>query len=130
MLRTKTDRSFESYTKLKQLFKTFQDALNPYLDSSALEGLGVDVSMVDLHDETARGGPWYLPMSQSRLEALDERPDFCPGFMMDDEKWNEPDAYVLLHAFYKQLTEPKGNSSFQAYRRTKWSPKRSVHEPF
>ena len=67
-------------------------------------------------------------MSQSRLEALDERPDFFPSLMMDDEKWSESDAYVLLRAFYNQLTEPRGNSSFRAYRKTKWSPKGSVED--
>lgn len=130
MLRKKTHRRFESYAKLKQLFKTFQDTLNPHLDSSALKGVGVDVSMVNLHEETAHGGPWYLPISQGRLDALDERPDFCPSFMMDDEKWNEPDAYVFLRVFHKQLTETRGNSSFRAYRKTKWSAKGSVQDLF
>jgi hypothetical protein len=76
----KQARCEQSYENLKQLYKTLRARLDPHLSVLALAELGVDVSMVDLYKETARGGPYYLPMSQSRLQILDERPNFVPGF--------------------------------------------------
>jgi hypothetical protein len=51
----------------------------------ALAELSVDVSVADLHEETAQGGPYYMPISQSRLQSLDQRPEFHPGFSLDDD---------------------------------------------
>lgn len=116
----------QSYENLKQLYKTLRARLDPHLSVLALAELGVDVSMVDLYKETSRGGPYYLPMSQSRLQSLDERPNFVPGFSMDDYQWNHSDAYTLLRAFYDQMTRSGEDSLFRAYEKTKWCPKRSV----
>ena len=120
----------QSYAKLKHLYKTFRATLNPYFDVSALAELGVDVTMVNLHDETARGGFYYLPMSQPCLESLNERPDFDPDFCMDDHQWNQFDACTLFRAFSEQMWDSKGRSLDHAYDKTKWRPKQSVMNIF
>ena len=71
----------------------------------ALAELGVYVFLVELHDEIAWVGPYQLPMSQSRLQTLDGRPEFNPTFMMEDEKWNDTDTYGLVGAFSQHMTQ-------------------------
>ncbi len=119
----RSDRRVQSYTKLKQLFHTFKDTLNPHLDVLALADLGVEIFLVDLSEETARGGPYYLPMSQSCLQALDERPEFSLTFSWNDDRWNDPDAYTLARAFSEQMTESREGTLFRAYEKTRWSYK-------
>ena len=114
------------YTKLSHLFMTFRATLNPHLDVIALATLGVDVYFIDLMEESTRGEPYYFPMSQSRLQTLEERPDFDPGFSLDDDDLYRSDGYPLLRAFYKQMTQSKNGSVFRAYEKTKWRPKWSV----
>jgi hypothetical protein len=95
---SKEERRKQSYENLKQLYKTLRARLEPHLNILALAELGVDVSMVDLYGEAALGDPYYLPMSQSRLKSLDQRPNFDPVFSMDDYHWNYSDGYVLASA--------------------------------
>lgn len=119
-------RRQQSYAKLKHIFQTVRTTLNPHLDVLTLAGLGVDISMVNMREETARGGLYYLPMSQGRLEGLDERPEFEPCFCMEDHQWNWSDGHALLRAFSQQVSRSKGDSLVYAYKSTKWCPKRSV----
>lgn len=114
------ERREQSYRNLSHLFNTFRASLNPHIDVEALAELGVDVSVADLHEETARGGPYYMPISQSRLQSLDQRPEFDPGFSLDDDQWNSSDGCTLLRAFYEQMTESRDGSLFRAYEKTKW----------
>ena len=90
-------RRFESYTKLKYLYHAFRATLNPHLDASALVNMGVDVCNADLWEETTREGLYYLPMSQSRLQSVEDRPESDIGFCMDDHQWDGRDAWHLLH---------------------------------
>jgi hypothetical protein len=91
----------------------------------ALAELGVDVLVADLHEETVRG-PYYTPISQSRLRSLDQRPEFDPGFSLDDDQWDSSDGCTLLRAFYEQMTESRDGSLFRAYEKTIWCLKGSV----
>jgi hypothetical protein len=102
--------------------------LNPHLDVEALAELGVDVLIADLHEETARGGPYYTPIPQSRLQSLNQRPEFDPGFSLDDDQWNSSDGCTLLRAFYEQTTESRDSSLSRAYEKTRWCLKWSVPE--
>ncbi len=114
------------YMKLSDLFMTFRATLNPHLDAITLDALGVDICFIDLSEESTRGEPYYFPMSQSRLQTLDERPDFNPGFLFDEDDWYCSDGCPLLRAFLQQMTESKNGSAFRAYEKTKWCPKWSV----
>jgi hypothetical protein len=120
------DRRRRSYLKLSHMFNTFRATLSPYLDGVELADLGIDVLTVDLRKETVQGGPYYLPMSQSRLKALENRPDFDPGFCLEDEDWNYHDGCTLLRNLWEQLTESRDGSVFSAIEKTKWFSKLSV----
>ncbi len=114
------------YLKLSDLFMTFRATLNPHLDGTTLEALGVDVCFINLTEESTRGEPYYFPMSQSRLQTLEERPDFNPGFLFDEDDLYCSDGHPLLRAFLQQMTESRNGSAFRAYEKTKWRPKWSV----
>lgn len=86
--------------------------------------------MADLYEETARGGRHYLPMSQSKLESLDQRPDFFLRFSMDDHQWNVGDASAILNAYTNQMFTTTGDRRLCAWEETKWVPRVSVVESF
>lgn len=120
------ERKQQSYLKLSHMFNTFRATLSPHLDGLALAELGVDVSTNDLYDETAHAGLYYIAMSQSRLQTLDQRPNFDPGFFLEADQWNPADGCTLIRAFWEQLSGSRDNSVFSAYEKTKWSLKWSV----
>lgn len=100
--------------------------LNPHLDVAALADNGVDVSYIDLYQETEHGGPYFLPTSQSRLETLDQRPPFDMLFSMEEVKWNYSDAHVLDQGFGSQLQESRDGGVFEAIKTIQWRIKESV----
>jgi hypothetical protein len=108
------------YKKLKAQYNHFRAVLDPHLDVGTLAENGVDVSFVDLQHETRQGGAYFLPMSQSRLESLDQRPCFNVRFWMEDEEWNYSDACVLGMALCDQLLQSKDGSLSYAVDKTKW----------
>jgi hypothetical protein len=122
-------RREELYEKLKRQFKILRATLDPHLDVGTLADNGVDVTFVDLSKETYRGGAYFIPMSQSRLESLDQRPNFDPVFSMDDYQWNYSDGYVLASALANQLLEPHEETLFRAIETTKWQQKGSALLP-
>lgn len=114
------ERREKSYIKLSHLFNNFRAILNPHLDVSTLAELGVDVSFIDLHEETARGGPYYLPISQSRLQNFHKRPLFDPGFSLEDDPWNYHDGCTLLDGFAEQMVRSREGTASRAIREKKW----------
>ncbi len=107
-------RRVQSYSVLKQLFTTLRTSFEFHLNESALSNLGIDASQVDLHEETERGGPYFLPMSQSRLQSLDNLPEFKPNLSLDDNQWSWSDACALEYAFYAQTNSSKDHSLWSA----------------
>lgn len=105
---------------LKQLFTTLWASFEFHLDVSALSDLGVDAIEVDLHTETEQGGPYFLPMSQSRLQSFDDRPDFDPGLSLDDNQWSWSDAHSLEYAFSDQVWDAKDRSGRSAIDSSPW----------
>ena len=97
--------------------------MGPHMDTSFLEEAGLDVSFVDLCQETNQGWSFYLPMSQSRLESLNQRPNFDLSFSGDEYQWNFSDADWLHYPFLAQLARLKADSLFRAYEHTPSRPK-------
>ena len=108
------------YKKLKTQFYFLQAIHDPHLEQDTLVEIGIDVSLVDLHQETREGGPYFLPMLQSRLESFHQRPDFEVCFMMKDDEWNYSDAGVLSTEFSNQMLYGQENSLFRAIDQTQW----------
>lgn len=122
---TLEEQRTRSYRRLEYLYGTLRATFKRHLDSDLLAELGIDVSMVDLYEETEHGGPYYLPMSQIRLESFDTRPDFAPDFCMEHRPWNEGDGSRLLRELTDQL---RGDGSlFSPYEKTQWYPKKCRH---
>lgn len=123
-------RRKDIYEKLKKQFKFLRATLHPHLDVDTLAENGIDVSFVDLQQETRQGGAYFLPMSQSRLESFDQRPVFRVMFSMEEAQWNYSDACVLGMGLCKQLLQSHDDESlFRALDQTKWRLKMSVLPP-
>ena len=105
--------------------------MNFHLGDTLLREMGVDAIQVDLEEETRRGGPYFLPMSQERMDSLGWRPEFCIEFDDDrtiaDRHWY--DAYQTHAAFRDQLRHPDDVSTWEAagaLQGTCWQPREYV----
>ncbi len=114
------------YEMLKEQFKILRATFNPHLDVAFLADMRIEVSFIDLHQETQDGGAYYLPMLQSRLDSLDQRPEFRISFSMDDFQWNYSDGVILCGAFSQQLLGIHAETLSRAIEKTKWRKKWSV----
>ncbi len=112
------------YEKLKGHFKVLRATLNPHLDVDALANNGVDVSFIDLLEE--RRGDYFLPMTMSRLESLDQRPAFDPCFSMEDPRWCYGYSLILIGELSDQLLKRHEETLFRGIEGTKWRQKGSV----
>lgn len=116
-----TTRS-EVYKRLKKAFYRFSDSLDAHLDDALLYELGVDHVQVDLEDETEQGGPYFLPMSQERMDGLDKRPEFAITF--DDEwsssVWCYDDSDTVNMAYREQLYRSNDETAWSACGATHW----------
>jgi hypothetical protein len=111
------------YKTLKTQFYFLRAILDPHLELDTLAEIGIDILFVDLHQETRDGGPYFLPMLQSRLESFHQLPDFNVGFMMESDEWSYSHGGVLNHVLYEQMTSGPENSSFRAIDQTQWRPR-------
>lgn len=75
------DIQLESYKKLKNLLQQFTETFSPHLDETSISRLGVELSKFDLHHETGNEDVYFLPMTQTRVKAMKERPDIDLEFM-------------------------------------------------
>lgn len=86
--------------------------------------MGVDVMCIDLEEETKRGGPYFQPLSQQRVDSWDLRPEF--RIAIDDEDswgpWSFSDANVVHLALRGQLYYSEGLK--QVWQDTRWEPRR------
>jgi hypothetical protein len=117
------------YKKLKAQFNLVSATLDPHLDLGTLAENGVDVAFVDLQRETQQGGPYFSPMSQERLESLDQRPRFDVSFWMEDEEWNYSDGHILSGALGDQMLLSVEGARYSAIEMTKWHLKMPVFSP-
>jgi hypothetical protein len=108
------------YNKLKVQFQFLRAVLNPHLELDTLARISIDVSFFDLHRETREGGPYFLPMLQSRLESFHQLPDFNFGFVMEGSEWSYSTAGALNYALFEQMTHGQENSLFRAIDQTQW----------
>lgn len=113
------------YNRLKKGFNQFSDMMNVHLENTLLCEMGIDSMQIDLEEETERGGPYFLPMSQERMDSLNKRPEFDITF--DDEwsnsVWNFCDGDIINLEFRDQLTCSNDESSWQAYEASHWRPR-------
>ncbi len=112
------------YQKLREHFKVLRATLNPHLGLEALAAEGVDVSFIDLLKE--KRGDYFLPMSESRLQTLDQRPPFSLSFSMEEPRWSYGDALMLLDSLGDQLLEYDEETLFRGIDGTKWRHRGSV----
>jgi hypothetical protein len=117
------------YKTLKTQFNLVYATLDPHLDLGTLAENGVDVAFVDLQRETRQGGAYFSPMSQERLESLNQRPWFDGRFWMEDEEWNYVDGHILSGALADQMLLRVEGGRYSAIEKTKWHHKMSVFLP-
>ena len=118
------------YKRLKKGFRQFLDMMTFHLDDSLLHEMGVDPILIDIEEETRTGGPYFLPMSQARLDSL-ERPSEESRIHFDDE-FSDPDgdwsdAYYSCNSIESQLPYTETDINRRAiYQGTQWYPRRYV----
>lgn len=112
------------YRKLKENFRALRATLNPHLDVEALAADGVDVSFIDLLKE--KRGDYFLPMSQTLLQSLDQRPPFNLSFSMEEPRWSYGDGVRLLYSLADQLLKHQEETRFRGIDATKWHHRGSV----
>lgn len=78
----------EVYRRLKKGFKEFSGMMNIHLEDTLLREMGVDPMEIDLEEETQRGGPYFLPLSQERMDSLDMRSELSLTF--EEEDFRDP----------------------------------------
>lgn len=91
--------------------------MNVHLDDTLLQEMGVDPLLIDLEEETERGGPYFLPLSQEKIDALNKRAGFCIEYddPMDTPIHNFCDGDYVNSAFQSQLLFNNDESSCAAY---------------
>ena len=97
---------------------------NVSLEDALLREMGVDAVQVDLEEETRRGGPYFLPISQERMDSLDQRPDF--HLPLDDmclSPWWFYDADTICNTFISQLYCNNDGTCSEAWEGTHWRPR-------
>jgi hypothetical protein len=117
-------RQADVYRRLKKGFYQLSDSLNTHLKDNLLCEMGIDHIQVDLEDETERGGPYFLPMSQERMNALNRRPEV--DIIIDEEwstsMWDITDSHVVHFGFRSQLHENIDESTWRAWEDSNWQP--------
>jgi hypothetical protein len=113
------------YRRLKKGFNRLSAMLSVHLEDTLLYEMGVDHIQVDLEDETERGGPYFLPMSQERIDALNRRPEVDITF---DEDWSSSvwcfsDAETVHLEFRNQLYSNIDESAWKAWEGSHWQPR-------
>ena len=110
--------------ELKDLFLSLRNCLASNFDDAILSEQGIDSCEFDLIEATARGGTYFRPMSQKRLDALNERPDMYKiPFWPDQGHPCIADAYMVHDAINDQLRCSRDEESlWKAYESTQWEP--------
>ena len=113
------------YYRLKKAFRDLSGLLNVHLEDALLHDMGVDFTQIDLEEETDRGGPYFLPMSQACMDSLDKRRGFSLAFddEMSDSIWDFWDANIIHREFQDQIYYNNDESTWQAWQRTHWQPR-------
>ena len=114
----------EVYDRLKKAFNHLSSMLDAHLTDEVLCKLAVDHVQVDLENETERGGPYFLPMSQKCMDSLNQRPEFAITF---DEEWSSSvwcydDADTVHMAYRNQLYDSNDESVWHAWQGSHWQP--------
>lgn len=126
-------RQIESYNLLKNLLCQFRATLDPHLDERSLSSHGVDVFEFDLQHETDREGLYFLPITHTRLQHLDRRPNVDVDFDSPRGRCRIQDAIVVDDAIAGQLFSSKDDADgFQANELSPWRLRRQVdptHSP-
>lgn len=114
-------RQSESYNLLKNLLCQFRATLDAHLDKTSLSSHGVDISEIDLQHETDHERLHFLPMTPTRLQQLNKRPDVDLEFDTPRGRCRIQDAIVVDGAIAGQLFNTKDDDlDFQAIEQTPW----------
>jgi hypothetical protein len=107
--------------KLWDIYCAARKQMQPQLSEEKLQSIGIDSLQFDLVEETVHGGPYFHPMSQERLSALDKRPDFKPiGFWEDDGRADGCDSAMVNAALFDQLNRSRDSEDWEARDLTVW----------
>jgi len=114
------------YKRLKKGFKQFSNMLNVHLQDAVLREMGIDPMQTDLEEETERGGPYFLPMSQACIDSLDNRPavDIAFNDEWTDSSWNFYDGDFINLGFRGQMFSCNEENPREAYEASHWRPRR------
>jgi hypothetical protein len=111
------------YKRLKKGFREFSDMFNVHLEDGLLREMGVDALCIDLEEETTRGGPYFLPLSQERTDSMNTRPD-CRVTIPDEISssiWSFGDADMVYLGLEGQLYYNEGEK--ETWEDTHWEPR-------
>ena len=95
---------------------------NVHLEDAMLREMRVDAVKIDLEEETIRGGPYFLPLSQEHMDSLDQRPEFRLHFgeLSPSIGWYY-DADHILSAFQHQICSCSDDGTYLgAWEGTRW----------
>ncbi|KAF7506618.1 hypothetical protein GJ744_011550 [Endocarpon pusillum] len=92
----------EVYRRLKKGFNGLSGLFKIHLDDALLDEMGIDHVQIDLEQETQRGGPYFISMSQERMASFNKRPAFHVEY---DKEWSSSvwsfGASVDVHREYQ-----------------------------
>jgi hypothetical protein len=117
-------RQADVYRRLKKGFHRLSDTLSTHLDDTLLCDMSIDHIQVDLEVETRRGGPYFLPMSQERINALNKGPnvDITMEEGWSDSVWSLSESYQVHFGFRSQLYDNIDETVWQAWENSHWQP--------
>ena len=121
-------RQADVYRRLKKGFYGLSDTLSTHLEDTLLCDMGIDHIQVDLEDETERGGPYFLLMSQERINAINKglNVDITMDEDWSDSVWSLSESYEVHWGFRSQLHENIDDRVWQSWENSHWQPSMCV----
>ena len=102
--------------------------LNHRLEDTLLRDMGVDPTQIDLEEETERGGPYFLPMSQEHLNSLGKRREMSLTFVYGDDDapprpgWDIAETDSLICEFKRELDQKVDAIDGELWEGSNWQP--------
>lgn len=91
---------------LRELFVSLESILDPRIDQSTISEMGIDSTLVDLQEETDRGGIYFRPLSQHRLRKICRDPELIETKLSFFKPGSIPtmyDSYVVFGRICSEL---------------------------
>ena len=104
---------------LQGVYVKLKNTLDPNVNQSRLYEMGIDTTLVDLQDETEKGGQYFRPMSLNRWQMLSRNPKPIT-FHWERQRPSMADAYVLFDRITHQLRDWEEEGAPGPSESTRW----------